>query len=104
MTFPGILMFSAVAAALAVVMHLIVSRYWLAILLSVPASSVLNIAYGGFLLLLRGRTVGSVAFLPKLFILGIVVALPATAIISVLVYVIRRRRKAQVAFVRDPRT
>jgi hypothetical protein len=97
MTLSDFLIFSAVAAVLAAVAHFFVRRYWLALLVSAPASSLVNIAHELYTHDFRVRPSDALFWLPMLFVEGIIVALPAVAIVGISFYVIRRRKQANAA-------
>ena len=97
MTLHDFLMFSVIAAAVAFVAHWFIRRYWLALLLSALASSLINIGHELFIHDFAVRPSDAVFWLPMLLVIGMVVALPVVAIIGIPFYVIRRRRHSNAA-------
>jgi hypothetical protein len=97
MTLHDFLLFSAIASAVAIVAHWFVRGYWLAVLLSAVASSLINIGHELFTHDFAVRPSDAVFWLPMLLVMGIVFALPVVAIIGIPFYVIRRRRQSNAA-------
>ena len=97
MTLHDFLLFSAVAGVVAALTHWFVRRYWLAVLVSAPVCSLVNIAHEVVTHDFAVRPSDAFFWLPMLFLEGIIVALPAVAIVGIPFYVIRRRRQTNAA-------
>jgi hypothetical protein len=95
MTLSAFMMFSAVAAVVAVVLNFFVRRYWVAVLLSAGISSLVNVVHEIIVHDLTVRPSDAFFWLPMLFVMGIMAALPAVTIIGILFYVIRQRERVR---------
>ena len=97
MTFHEFLILSAVASAVATVSHWLVRRFWLAVLLSALMTSFINFGYELVRHDFAVRPSDVAFWIPMLVAMSFAVALPVVAIIGIPFYVIRRRRKSNVA-------
>jgi hypothetical protein len=97
MMLPDILAFGAATAVVALVVHFFVRRYWLAVLISAPVSSLVNLVHEVIAHGFAVRPSDVALWLPGLFIVGVGVSLPIVAIIGIPFYVIRRRKQTKTA-------
>ena len=97
MTLHDFLLFSALAAVVALAAHWFIRHHWLAALVSAVVSSLANIADEMVRHDFAVRPSDAVFWLPMLLIEGIVVAFPAVVMVGLPFYVIRRRRQTHAA-------
>lgn len=97
MTLQSVLIFLGITLALSLTAHWFVRRYWLALLISITAASLVNVVHEAFLHDFQIRPADAVFWIPMEFVLGILFALPVAASVGILFYVIRRRRQSNAA-------
>ena len=97
MTLQSVLIFLGITLALSLAAHWFVRRYWLAVLISITAASLVNIVHEGFLHDFQIRPADIAFWIPMEFFQGMVFALPVAAVVGIPFYVLRRRRHSNAA-------
>ena len=82
---------------LALAVHWLLRRCWLAVLISITAASLANIIHEAFLHDFQVRPSDLAFWIPMEFFQSMVFALPVAAVIGIPFYVIRRRRHSNAA-------
>lgn len=95
MTLSDFLLFSAAASTVAVVVHWLARRYWLAVFMSASIASLLNIVHEWYTKELTIRPSDLALWIPMLFVEGILIASPAVVLVGVPFYVSRRSRQTR---------
>ncbi len=93
MTLQGILIFVGLSIALSLAAHWLLRRYWLAVLISITACSLVNIVHEAGLHDFQIRPADVAFWIPMSFFQGMLIALPIAALVGIPFYVIRRRRQ-----------
>lgn len=97
MTLQSVLIFSGLTLALSIAAHWFVRRYWWAVLISIAACPLANIAHEAFLHNFQVRPADVVFWIPMLFGEGMLLAFPVAALVGIPFYVIRRKKQSNAA-------